>query len=128
MQAVVLDRRVALRPDSALSSQCDRIVAASVALTMADYTRSGVDNSRFCSHWQKGYGSVCLPQYLRKGAMVSMGMGKIVVEFLSAEISTRVWRYRSCKAAGFRLITSAASARRRGASNSTWAWGTFARR
>ena len=78
--------------------------------------------------WQKCYGSACLAQYLRKGAMVSIGMGKIVVEFLSAEISTRVWRYRSCKAAGFRLITSAASARRCEASNSPWAWMTFARR
>ena len=28
----------------------------------------------------------------RKGAIVSMGMGKIVVEFLSAAISTSVWR------------------------------------
>ena len=31
----------------------------------------------------------------RNGARVSMGMGKIVVEFFSAAISTRVWRYRS---------------------------------
>jgi hypothetical protein len=30
------------------------------------------------------------PSHLKKGAMVSMGMGKIVVEFFSAAISTSV--------------------------------------
>ena len=40
----------------------------------------------------EAYGSVLLPQYLRKGAMVSIGIGKIVVEFFSAAISTRVCR------------------------------------
>lgn len=41
------------------------------------------------------YGSACLAQCFRKGAMVSIGMGKIVVEFFSAATSTRVCRYRS---------------------------------
>ena len=40
----------------------------------------------------EAYGSVLFLQYLRKGAMVSMGIGKIVVEFFSAAISTRVCR------------------------------------
>jgi hypothetical protein len=40
----------------------------------------------------EAYGSVLLPQYLRRGAMVSIGIGKIVVEFFSAPISTRVCR------------------------------------
>ena len=31
---------------------------------------------------------------------MSMGRGKIIVEFFSAEILVKVWRYRSCKAAG----------------------------
>ena len=39
-----------------------------------------------------GYGSACLVQCFRKGAMVSIGMGKMVVEFFSAAISTRVCR------------------------------------
>jgi hypothetical protein len=32
------------------------------------------------------------PSHLKKGAMVSIGMGKIVVEFFSAAISTSVCR------------------------------------
>ena len=54
--------------------------------------------------WPEAYGAAFVLQFLRKGAMVSIGMGKIVVEFFPAAISTRVCRYRSCKAAGFRLI------------------------
>src|SRR5215469_12815198 len=50
------------------------------------------------------------PSPLRKEVMVSMGMGKIVVEFFSAAISTRVCKKRSCNAAGFGLMTLAASA------------------
>ena len=42
--------------------------------------------------WQMDYGSACLPQCLRKGAMVSMGMGKIVVELFSEAISVTVCR------------------------------------
>ena len=38
------------------------------------------------------YGSVFFSHALRKGAMVSMGIGKMVVEFFSAATSTRVWR------------------------------------
>ena len=41
---------------------------------------------------QQDYGSVFFSQALRKGAMVSMGIGKMVVEFFSAAISTRVCR------------------------------------
>src|SRR5207253_7008546 len=44
-----------------------------------------------------------------KGEMMSMGMGKIVVEFFSDATSTSVWRNRSCKAIGLRAMISAAS-------------------
>jgi hypothetical protein len=44
------------------------------------------------SHPQQGCGSTFFSQALRKGAMVSMGIGKMVVEFFSAGISTRVCR------------------------------------
>lgn len=36
--------------------------------------------------------SAGLVQCLKNGAMVSIGIGKIVVEFFSAAISTSVWR------------------------------------
>lgn len=59
----------------------------------------------------------------------SMGRGKMIVEFFSAEIAFNVWRYRSCKAAGDSQMTSAASLRARDAlcspsAASTWvnAW------
>ena len=41
---------------------------------------------------EQGYGSAFFSQALRKGAMVSMGIGKMVVEFLSEAISTMVCR------------------------------------
>jgi len=50
------------------------------------------NGSRSMSLPQQGYGSTFFSQALRKGAMVSMGIGKMVVEFFSAEISTRVCR------------------------------------
>jgi len=50
------------------------------------------NGSRSISFPQRGYGSAFFSQALRKGAMVSMGIGKMVVEFFSAEISTRVCR------------------------------------
>jgi hypothetical protein len=40
--------------------------------------------------WQTAYGSAVLSLCLKKGARVSMGIGKIVVELFPAEISTRV--------------------------------------
>lgn len=39
----------------------------------------------------------------------SMGIGKMIVEFFSAEILLSVCKYLNCKAAGFSAITSAAS-------------------
>src|SRR5207245_11504866 len=45
----------------------------------------------------------------RKGDRMSMGTGKIVVEFFSDATSTSVWRNRSCRAVGFREMISAAS-------------------
>jgi hypothetical protein len=41
---------------------------------------------------QINYGSICLPQCFKNGAIVSIGMGKMVVEFFSAAISTNVCR------------------------------------
>ena len=39
----------------------------------------------------------------------SIGSGKTMVEFFSDEIDPKVWRYRSCNAAGDWLITSDAA-------------------
>lgn len=41
---------------------------------------------------EQGYGSAFFSQALRKDAMVSMGIGKMVVEFFSEAISTMVCR------------------------------------
>ena len=38
-----------------------------------------------------------------------MGSGKMIVEFFSAEMVLRVWRYLSCMAEGQRLMISAAA-------------------
>ena len=40
---------------------------------------------------------------------ISIGRGKMMVEFFSEEMEFSVWRYLSCKAAGDELIVSAAS-------------------
>jgi len=64
---------------------------------------------------------------LDKGAMRSMGTGKIVVEFFSEATSVNVCKNRSCSAVGCFSITSAACAAS-GGWNSPSAWITFARR
>ena len=50
--------------------------------------------------------------FLINGSSRSMGTGKIVVEFFSAEISTSVWRNLNCNAVGSSAMMSAASLRR----------------
>lgn len=44
-----------------------------------------------------------------KPCSISMGRGKMMVEFLSAAMVLRVWRYRSCRAEGDSAITREAS-------------------
>src|SRR5215204_1672113 len=51
-----------------------------------------------------------LSLWLKKGFMISMGTGKIVVELFSTAISLKVWRYRNVRALGCSLNIFAASA------------------
>ena len=57
----------------------------------------------------------------------SIGKGKMIVEFFSAEISVSVCRYRSCRVTGFDETISAASASFTDASSSPAAWMILAR-
>ena len=59
--------------------------------------------------------------------MKSMGSGKMIVEFFSAEMVLRVWRYRSCKALLESSMMSEASLRARAALNSPSAAITYSR-
>ena len=56
---------------------------------------------------------------------MSIGTGKMMVEFFSADIVLRVWRYLSCNADGDSDITSEASFNERAASRSPLAAITF---
>ena len=46
---------------------------------------------------------------LRNGVIISIGNGKMIVEFFSLEILLRVCKYLNCNAAGLSLSVSAAS-------------------
>src|SRR6185369_16212425 len=59
--------------------------------------------------------------------MSSIGSGKMIVEFFSAEISVNVCMYRSCNVTGFSDMTIAASASLAEASSSPEAWMILAR-
>lgn len=64
---------------------------------------------------------------LRKCEMKSMGRGKIIVEFFSADIEFNVCKYRNCRAEDDSAITSEASLRALDAFCSPSAAMTFAR-
>lgn len=57
----------------------------------------------------------CAGLLIRKLVVRSMGRGKMMVEWCSAAIPERVWRYRSCKATGLSLSIKLASRRARDA-------------
>src|SRR5712692_7019555 len=56
------------------------------------------------------YSILLYVSFFMNGDSRSTGTGKMMVEFFSDAISTRLWRKRSCKAIGLLLMTSAASA------------------
>ena len=66
--------------------------AAPRAADSVDHSATAARPSTRCDGGTVQEGSAGFPMCLKNGAIVSMGMGKIVVEFLSAAISTSVWR------------------------------------